>query len=775
MADALTSSPWQQLSGPPPHGKGFVPPSMDLSHLTTERDSGLYAAQALPSSFDWRDRDGGNYVTSVKNQGPCGSCYAFAALGDLESQLLIDSAGTYDLSENNAKECNWYGTSCGGGNYRTVVNLLSKRGSVLESCDPYVASDVGCTAGCAHQQTVLDWRIISGDEVPIVETLKHYIYTHGPVYVSMYAGGIDAWGIEFASYTGGYTLHYTGSGDPNHAVLIVGWDDSLTYERGSGGWVVKNSWGTGWGDDGYFQIAYGSASIGKWASFVHDWQPYDELGELWHYDEGGMNSAWGYRDTTAWGLVRFNPGHNTSAVRVELWTTDATTDIDIYVYDDMIGGALSGLLGQSVDHAFGEAGYHSIALEEPVTLNARDDVFVAVKLTNVGYPYPVAVDTEGPSQVERTYISHFGSSWIDLGATYEDDAGIRLRTSILHAPIEADFSASPTSGVAPLNVEFTDESSGDYADSEWEFGDAVTSTLTNPWHLYETPGEYTVTLSVSGAGGTDSLTRTNYITVYESIQADFSGSPISGAAPLAVQFTNTSTGDYDTCSWEFGDGNTSSDCSDPQHVYADSGLYTVVLEVSGAGGADTLTRTNYITAYELVGASLSASPTSGLAPLNVEFTNRSTGDYDTCTWDFGDGDTHTSCGDPSHTYACAGAYTVTLAVSGLGGTDTLTQTSYITVYEPVRADFSGSPTSGLVPLSVHFTNQSTGDYGTCLWEFGDGVTSTLESPTHAYTVVRVYTVTLSIDWPGGTDTKIRSAYIVVEPFKVYLPLTTRGG
>ena len=90
---------------PPPPGTGFIPPPLDLSHLTGQRMPEKFVGQQLPSHWDWRAQ---GKVTPVKDQGPCGSCYAFAALGNIESKLLMDSAGTYDLSENNAKECIWW-------------------------------------------------------------------------------------------------------------------------------------------------------------------------------------------------------------------------------------------------------------------------------------------------------------------------------------------------------------------------------------------------------------------------------------------------------------------------------------------------------------------------------------------------------------------------------------------------------------------------------------------------------------------------------------------
>jgi len=161
--------------------------------------------------------------------------------------------------------------------------------------------------------------------------------------------------------------------------------------------------------------------------------------------------------------------------------------------------------------------------------------------------------------------------------------------------------------------------------------------------------------------------------------AAFTALPTSGVAPLAVDFTNESTGEYDTCAWDFGDGGTSTDCNDPSYTYESAGTYTIALTVSGDAGSDTVTRTDYITVYEAVQADFAASPVSGLGPLTVAFTNLSTGDYDTCSWDFGDGGTSTDCNDSSHDYTSPGTYTVALTVSGLGGTDNATRPEYISV------------------------------------------------------------------------------------------------
>ena len=425
---------------PPPHRTGFIPPPMDLSHLKGDRMPEGVSAAALLSKWDWRQQ---GVVTRVQDQGSCGSCYTFAFLANFESKLQIDDAGTYDFSENNAKECNWeelnnfehppgspWG-SCDGGNSFMLANLFSQKGTVLEGCDPYVDRDVNCKATCPFVKTVLDWRYISG-QVPDTNVLKGYIQTYGPVYVSVYAGDGDAWETEFGSYDGSYTLYHPGTESTNHAVLIVGWDDSLIHAGGTGGWIVKNSWGTDWGDNGYFYIAYGSAGIGKNASYVYTWQDYDPDGDIMHYDEAGWWSQWGCSEsTTGWGLGKFIPTSDTYVTRVEFWTTDATTDVDVYIYDDFDGTAPSNLLWSGVNYSFAETGYHGVELDLPLAVTGGDDIIAVVKLTNASYEYPVAVDTEGPNEIGRTYRSCSGEagSWQDVGVDYNADLAIRLRTS----------------------------------------------------------------------------------------------------------------------------------------------------------------------------------------------------------------------------------------------------------------------------------------------------------------------------------------------------------
>ena len=341
------------------------------------------------------------------------------------------------------------------------------------------------------------------------------------------------------------------------------------------------------------------------------------------------------------------------------------------------------------------------------------------------------------------------------------------------APV-ASFNASTTNGVVPLTVTFTNISTGWITNWFWNFGDTSTTNFavaTNAVHTYNAAGTNTVTLTVSGPGGTNTSTL-NYVVATNPPppSASFSGTPTSGLAPLPVTFTDGSTGAISNWFWDFGDTTTTNFAAstNPVHTY-NAGTYTVSLTVSGLGGANTSTHTGYIVATNPAPpvANFSGTPTNGLAPLAVTFTDNSTGTISNWFWDFGDTTTTNFAvsTNPVHTYN-AGTYTVSLTVSGLGGANTSTHTGYIvaTNLAPPVASFSGTPTNGPAPLLVTFTDSSSGTITNRHWSFGDGATTntTLSSSLgHRYNAAGTNTVGLTVFGPGGSNTMSRIHYIIV--------------
>ena len=307
--------------------------------------------------------------------------------------------------------------------------------------------------------------------------------------------------------------------------------------------------------------------------------------------------------------------------------------------------------------------------------------------------------------------------------------------------------------MAPLTVYFTDASTGEVTSWLWTFGDGSTSSEQNPVHVYSGSGTYTVALQVTGPGGSDQLVMTSYITVAPGTPtAAFSAAPLSGEMPLTVSFTDASVGEVASWLWTFGDGSTSVE-QNPIDMYTEAGIYTVTLVVTGPGGSDQLVMPDYITVLpdSPTGptAAFSATPLSGVAPLTVSFTDASTGSITIWLWTFGDGNTSTEQ-NPVHVYSGSGTFTVALQVTGPLGSDQLVMTNYITVIPGApTAAFSAAPLSGGAPLTVSFTDASTGEITSWLWNFGDGSISTQQNPIHVYSLPGTYHVTLSVTGPGG--------------------------
>ncbi|MEW6301935.1 MAG: PKD domain-containing protein [Verrucomicrobiota bacterium] len=251
-------------------------------------------------------------------------------------------------------------------------------------------------------------------------------------------------------------------------------------------------------------------------------------------------------------------------------------------------------------------------------------------------------------------------------------------------PVTADFTAFPTSGPAPLGVQFEDKSTGPVTAWNWNFGDGATATARSPYHTYQSAGTFTATLTVTGSSGQrNSASRTITVTAPpqpQPVTAAFTAFPTSGRAPLGVQFDDQSTGPVNTWNWNFGDG-TSATVRNPYHTYQSAGTFTATLTVT-SGQRSSVSRAITVAAPPppLV-ADFTASSLLGVAPLPVTFTDQSTGNPTSWTWSFGDGGTST-LRNPAHTYVLPGSYTARLTVRNTAG-QTSSKSRVITVNAPL--------------------------------------------------------------------------------------------
>jgi PKD repeat protein len=361
---------------------------------------------------------------------------------------------------------------------------------------------------------------------------------------------------------------------------------------------------------------------------------------------------------------------------------------------------------------------------------------------------------EGGYDVSLTVTNGYGSDTEKKTGTIDATCVGGYIVVVAGSPA-ADFLANPVSGSPPLAVAFTDKSTGATPRTyQWTFGDGGTSTDTNPTHTYTAAGVYPVTLTVTNSYGTDSETKAELIRVGLGPVADFGATPQSGNLPLAVTFQDMSTGNPSTWSWNFGDGGTSTE-RNPSYTYTRAGTYTVRLTVSNAFGTSSKTKSGFISTGIPPTADFTSGTRTGAVPLAVKFTDASKGAPTSWSWDFGDGGTSTTR-NPTHVYASAGTYAVTLTARNAYGSDTETKAGFVTAGGKPNADFTANERRGVKPFTVMFTDLSTGNPTTWAWDFGDGTTSTEQNPTHVYQLEGGYDVSLTVSNSYGTDTEMKT-------------------
>jgi C1A family cysteine protease len=249
------------------------------------------AALQLPSAFDWRPLNG---TTPAKSQGGCGSCWAFAATGQLEAHIRIYDGRIDDLSEQQVIDCNDEGAGCQGGWLFAAYDVFRDSGAVYESCIPYEARD---DLPCRHSQCEVVAHLSDYQYIPNnVNQIKSAVYNHGPV-----ATGMTALDNLYNYSSGCYDTETTQN--PNHAVLIVGWDDDMC--SGAGAWIIKNSWGEDWGQNGFGYIKYGVCNIG-YGTYTIDYIPSTVFVEL-HSPDGGEILDVGDQHLIEWTTSRETP------------------------------------------------------------------------------------------------------------------------------------------------------------------------------------------------------------------------------------------------------------------------------------------------------------------------------------------------------------------------------------------------------------------------------------------------------------------------------------
>jgi C1A family cysteine protease len=332
----------------------LIPPPLTQEELLSVNQQLLSEPKVgAPVTLDWR-----NYVTPVRDQGQCGSCWAFATAAALESQVLLsqNTPGTdLNLSEQVLVSCGGAG-DCGGGYISYASDYIRNTGLPLESCYPYTAKNGSCGNACDTWQSntyqISNWHWVSTSS-PTLDGLKNALFQYGPLVTTLRVYS------DFFYYRSGVYSHSSGSYQGAHAVLIVGYDDPGQY------FIVKNSWGTGWGESGYFKIAYSELNrvteFGYWTIAYEGTEPPPDLTTITvSTPNGGETYQAGTTQTIRWSYTG-NPG---SYVKIEL----------------LKGGALNSTITSST--SIGSGGSGSYTWTVPSTQTPGTDYKVSITSTS---------------------------------------------------------------------------------------------------------------------------------------------------------------------------------------------------------------------------------------------------------------------------------------------------------------------------------------------------------------------------------------------------------
>ncbi|MGD0518643.1 MAG: C1 family peptidase [Thermoguttaceae bacterium] len=393
----------------------------------------------IPSSYDLRNVGGNNYVTDVKDQGRCGSCWAFATYGAMESELLLSGGPSSDFSENNLKNRHGFdlGPCAGGNTWMSMAYLSRLAGPGTEADDPYNPIDDRSTAPV----TISRQRFLRNSNNYDTQTeIKNAVMTKGALSTDMY--------YDNSYYnSANSTYYYSGATASNHAVTIAGWNDNKVTTGGTGAWLIKNSWGAGYGQSGYFWLSYQDTVGGKLGtSFETD--PANTVKDVYYHDYYGDVAE----VNVSWASNVFHTSKAGQLKSIGFYTQVDAASYQIEIYDHWTDGDLSGLLA-SKSGTIDNWGFHVVDLDSLVSLANNDDFVILLHITNGG-DYPQAIDfeysgyssgsTAGPGE---SYYSFDGTDWTDI-YTWNTTANFSIKAYTIDVPEPAALALLGMAGLA---------------------------------------------------------------------------------------------------------------------------------------------------------------------------------------------------------------------------------------------------------------------------------------------------------------------------------------
>jgi C1A family cysteine protease/PKD repeat protein len=526
------NSPNKSSSPDPGYTLGYKPAPFTLRQLQRPSADARYkSSSALPSVFDLRslgrvtparDQGGGNYG---------GNCTSFSSIGSIESRWLSMGFPETDLSEQNMAACNGFdeenwGFGQGANQFVCSAYLTRFDGPVSEEDDPYNLILHFCRSDIVELSPVA--LVPESRWLPVrdFELLKHTVYNYGAVYAGIH------WDVTRASFNAdSNTYYYFGLEPANHAILVCGWDDTKVTAGGTGAWICKNSWGTGWGENGFFYISYQDSRFAgdEVAFFPVRWEK-DEVDTSYVWDELGFTAKLPAQNASKVSeLAMYVAPSRQLITHVGVAVPDPETVLDFHVYDDFIGDKLSKLLGSREGIYVEIPGIYTFEL--PVTVEGDFYIEVTREIGDADINHAIETFDEGFSdpliEPDVNWTRREGTeAWIptDLaGMGLDFNLTIRAYAVYNPAPV-ALFMADKKEACLGSEVTYTYLENNPASTFEWDFGEGATPAAANtqgPHQVtYSSEGTKTVSLLVTGPGGTDTVIRHDYIDVVPAIRVN---------------------------------------------------------------------------------------------------------------------------------------------------------------------------------------------------------------------------------------------------------------
>ena len=800
---------------------------------TSSTDGTLKSVTTTSSSpyvdeWDWRNRHEKNWITSVKNQGLCGGCWAFATAGATEAMvnLAFNQQLNLDLSEQDLISCSPAG-GCGGGVPGIALDYISTSGIVDETTFPYSETDQTCNNKGTNPGELIKiggkYEFGSSDYPRTEDILKKMLIHLGPV-----SGGLHDW--NHAMTLVGYKV--VKEGDVFYYRDLNLWRSWKTVEAGDPligktVWIFKNSWGEYSGDEGYVYVETPLSNIVQTFAIKTPISSEVKNRQVVCEDRDGDGYYW-------WGLGP-KPATCNGPDQPDGNDADPTLGpIDQYGYCMKIGVApvanfnstnttvtndetvtFSDLSSNALTRQWiFEGGIPSSStLENPVVSFPNIGTYdVSLTVTN-----PDGSDSKTISNYitvqKKSYCNSYGDAsneWIasvkinDQTHTSESSGttGYKNVTDFTFnatAGSSQDFTLTPGfTGTSQYEfwriwIDFNDD--GDFDDD----GEQLVWTLYGKSSVsgtFEIPAELNITTRMRISMHRNSTISQCDVFDYGEVEdftiqigsgssidnspvANFTSSKTSINTDETLTFTDLSTNTPTSWSWSFEGGSpATSTTQNPAVTYSSAGTYKVTLTATNADGSDTKSVDNYITVTQPViapVADFSASPRSLEKGGNVNFSDLSSNSPTSWSWTFEEGTPATSTAkNPTVTYNTSGSYKVVLTATNAGGSNTKTAYNFIEVTESVVfpvADFAANKTIINTGESVSFSDISS-DATSRSWIFegGNPGTSTAQNPIVTYYTAGTYKVTITATNGSESDTKIIDNYITVtEPVNPAVP------